>query len=208
MVEVNSSKLIFLDDYISPEKYTLIDSGVNSFIIPNKGEENNIYKNLSRAPHVTVLYKKDIPTYWHYARSRRVTPIFVTSDLGYRIILQRDKDFELGDHGYNNSIIEMHPFFIAYGPAFKQGYQSKPFSIVHIYSLMCHILDIIPAANDGSLSPVSQLLYHQDTNNYVPLIVVVSTAALILMIMTYGVVRRLWKKSYRFSRIYDLESYS
>ena len=209
MGEVDSNRLVYLDDYISSDKYTLVDSGVNSFIIPHQGEEENIYKNLSQAPHMTVFHKKDIPGYWHYANNRRVTPIFVTSDFGYRIVRNvKDKDFERGDHGYNNSIKEMHPFFIAHGPAFKQGYQSKPFSIVDIYSLMCHILDITPAPNDGNFEAVSQMMLQSKPSNYVLFIVAIVVATLILVIMISGLIRNLRKRSYRFSRIRDQDPYS
>jgi ectonucleotide pyrophosphatase/phosphodiesterase family protein 5 len=209
MGEVDSNRLVYLDDYILSDKYTLVDSGVNSFIIPHQGEEENIYKNLSQAPHLTVFHKKDIPVYWHYANNRRVTPIFVTGDFGYRIVRNvKDKDFELGDHGYNNSIKEMHPFFIAHGPAFKQGYQSKPFSIVDIYSLMCHILDITPAPNDGNFEAVSQMMLQSKPSNYVLFIVAIVVATLILVIMISGLIRNLRKRSYRFSRIRDQDPYS
>ena len=207
MAEVNVNNTIFLDDYISADKYTLVDSSVNSFIIPHEGEKENIYQNLSQVPHTTVFYKEDIPAYWHYANNRRVTPIFMTSDLGYRIVknIASIKEDTHGDHGYNNSIKEMHPFFIAHGPAFKQGYKSKPFSIVHIYSLMCHILDITPAPNDGNFSAVSQMLHETDTSSYVLLVIAVVVATLILIIMMYGLIRNLHKRSNQFSRIENLE---
>jgi predicted AlkP superfamily pyrophosphatase or phosphodiesterase len=207
MAEVASNKIIFLDDYISADKYNLVDSDVNSFIIPHEGEEKNIYQNLTKAPHLTVFYKEDIPAYWHYANNRRVTPIFVTSDLGYRIFKNKGSiKGELGAHGYNNSIKEMHPFFIAHGPAFKQGFQSKPFSIVHIYPLMCYILGITPAPNDGNLSAVSQLLHpHESTaSSYVLVVIVMAIATLILIIMTYGLVKNHRKRNL-FSRFEDLD---
>ncbi|XP_028393102.1 ectonucleotide pyrophosphatase/phosphodiesterase family member 5-like [Dendronephthya gigantea] len=189
MADVNSSKFVFLDDYISNDTYTLVDSAVNSFIIPHEGEKQNIYKNLSKAPHITTFYKEDIPKYWHYANNRRVTQIFVTSELGYRIARNvKDVDNDLGNHGYNNSIKEMHPFFIAYGPVFKQGYQSEPFSIVHIYSLMCYILGVTPAPNDGNLKAVSQMLRSKSNpSKYALFISMMVVAGLLVIMMVYGV---------------------
>ena len=205
---MNSSNIIFLDDYILANTYTLVDSGVNSFIIPHKGEENNIYQNLTKAPHLTAFHKEDIPAYWHYANNRRVTPIFVASDLGYRVFKNKANiDISLGNHGYNNSIKEMHPFFIAHGPAFKQGFQSKPFSIVHIYPLMCKILGITPAPNDGNFSAVSQLLRQPDSvhsSTYTLVVIAMVIATLVLIVMTYGLVRNL-KRRHQFSIIDDLD---
>lgn len=198
MADVNPRKFIYLDDYISRDKYTLVDGGVNAFIIPHKGEKQNIFKNLSRAPHITTFYKEDIPKCWHYGNNRRVTQIFVTSELGYRVARNiTDVNNELGNHGYNNSIKEMHPFFIAHGPVFKQGYQSEPFSIVHIYSLMCHILGVNPAPNDGNLKAVSQMLQSQSNpSNYALFISMMVVAVLMIMLMVYGVCVKLRERSH------------
>ena len=54
----------------------------------------------------------------------------------------------------------MHPFFVAHGPAFKKNYVAKPFNIVDILPLMCHILDIDAPVNiDGSLERVEHVLF-------------------------------------------------
>ena len=207
MADVSPKRYVYLDDYISPDSYTLVDSGINAYIIPHKNETQNIYNNLTKAPHVTVFYKEDIPGYWHYANNRRVTPIFVASDLGYRIIKNATyNNMERGSHGYNNSIKEMHPFFIAYGPAFKQGYQSKPFSIVNIYSLMCHLLDITPRPNDGNLAAVSHLL-REESNNVILYIIAMIFSGLILIIMIYGLIANYRKRTYRFSRVPVVDVY-
>ena len=65
---------------------------------------------------------------------------------------------EKGNHGYNNSFPDMHPFFIAMGPSFKKGYAIDTFDNVDIYPLMCVILGIKPAPNNGSLKNVQSLL--------------------------------------------------
>ena len=52
----------------------------------------------------------------------------------------------------------MHPIFIAHGPHFKQQYTGRQFNSVDIYELMCHILKVKPAKNDGSLRNVEHIL--------------------------------------------------
>ena len=52
----------------------------------------------------------------------------------------------------------MHPIFIARGPAFRTGYVAEPFEVVDIYPLMCRILDLTPAVNDGSLNRIKHIL--------------------------------------------------
>jgi hypothetical protein len=63
-----------------------------------------------------------------------------------------------GVHGYLNSESSMHPFFIAFGPRFKQNANVTTFSIVDIYPLMCEILGVEPGPNNGSLANVAALL--------------------------------------------------
>jgi len=52
----------------------------------------------------------------------------------------------------------MHGIFIAKGPSFKSAYTDKAFSSIHLYELMCEILDIPAAANDGDLKETERFL--------------------------------------------------
>ena len=57
-----------------------------------------------------------------------------------------------GMHGYNPDNINMHAIFYAYGPKFKKGIQIDTFELIHIYPMLCEILEIIPYENiDGKL---------------------------------------------------------
>lgn len=63
-----------------------------------------------------------------------------------------------GDHGYNNSLPDMHPFFMATGPAFRVNHTVETFKNVDVYPLICNILGIEPAPNNGSMDIVQSLL--------------------------------------------------
>jgi hypothetical protein len=52
----------------------------------------------------------------------------------------------------------MHALFVAAGPAFRSGAVVQPFQNIHLYNLMCAILKLRPAPNDGSRDSVSALL--------------------------------------------------
>jgi len=52
----------------------------------------------------------------------------------------------------------MHPIFIAHGPAFKKGYKAEPFESVDLYPLLCHLMDIEPRPNNGSLEAIKHIL--------------------------------------------------
>ena len=66
--------------------------------------------------------------------------------------------FTEGNHGYNNSLPSMHPLFIAMGPSFKKNASVEIFNNVDVYPLMCHILKLTPAPNNGTLDVVKHLL--------------------------------------------------
>lgn len=57
-----------------------------------------------------------------------------------------------GDHGYHNTEMDMKTIFRAFGPNFKKDFLSEPFDSIHIYPLMCKLLEIQPAPHNGSLS--------------------------------------------------------
>ena len=52
----------------------------------------------------------------------------------------------------------MHPFFVAMGPGFREGAEVTTFDNVDVYPLMCHLLGLHPAPNNGSLDAIRSLL--------------------------------------------------
>ena len=43
----------------------------------------------------------------------------------------------------------MHGIFVAHGPAFRRGAKSEAVENIHVYNLLCAILQLQPASNDG-----------------------------------------------------------
>lgn len=63
-----------------------------------------------------------------------------------------------GDHGFNNQEMDMKMIFRAFGPDFKKNFLAEPFDSVSIYPLMCKLLGVNPAPNNGSLSDTQAML--------------------------------------------------
>ena len=63
-----------------------------------------------------------------------------------------------GNHGYDNRVSDMRPIFLASGPDIKRNFSSKVFQSVDIYPLICEVLEIRPAPNNGSLAAVLPML--------------------------------------------------
>ena len=117
--------------------------------------------------HTTCWRKKDIPDRLHYKQGARVAPIVCTSDLGWMMTsreryetLKKRADFGRirGAHGYDNRYQEMQATFIAHGRNFKKNRIIEPFENIEIYNIMCEILGLVPAKNDGDLSRVENML--------------------------------------------------
>jgi hypothetical protein len=62
----------------------------------------------------------------------------------------------------------MFPIFIGHGPGFKQNFTIKSFRNVDIYPLMCLLLGINPASNNGSIENVIDMIVYNkiDTSKY------------------------------------------
>ena len=65
-----------------------------------------------------------------------------------------------GDHGGDNLVESMHPVLVARGPAFKKNYTTGSLKIhsVDVYSLMCFLLNLKPAENNGTFDNIKNLI--------------------------------------------------
>lgn len=66
--------------------------------------------------------------------------------------------FLVGNHGYDNRLLAMHPIFLAHGPAFRKNVSKQAMNSTDLYPLMCHLLGLEPLPSNGSLDNVKDLL--------------------------------------------------
>ncbi|XP_013379790.1 ectonucleotide pyrophosphatase/phosphodiesterase family member 5-like [Lingula anatina] len=209
MTTVSDEKIVYLDKYADPACYQAVGYGAFGNIIPVEGKEKEVYQNLSKAPHLHVYLKKDVPEDYHYKHNRRIQPIVVEPDLGWFFFPNSSQKLDIkGQHGYNNSLRDMHPYFIAHGPAFKKGFLSKEFNNVDIYPLMCKLLEIKPSNPvNGSLDNVNHLLTGANSSmdttllTYAIMIVFVATIAGVFSIFACRQQHRYHKVILRHSRV-------
>lgn len=164
MTATSDDRVIFLDDYINLEDVLMVEWSPLAMIRPNAGKEEAIYAQLYQAhPNMAVYRKEEVPERFHYRNHRRITPLVCLADEGWSISSRGYAEthpgaYDGGTHGYDNRLKSMHATFIASGPAFKDGLVVDSFENVHLYELMCHILNLDPADNDGSLDSVGMML--------------------------------------------------
>jgi predicted AlkP superfamily pyrophosphatase or phosphodiesterase len=169
MTPVNLRQTTFLDDYFDfglADKILWTNEIVQIF--PNPGKTDEIFSKINNLKHAACWKKADIPDRLKYKDGPRVAPIICSSEEGWMTTSRKryeewmegvdDPDKPRGGHGYDNRYQSMQATFIAHGEAFKRGYTAEPFENIHIYSLMCRILGLTPAKNDGNFDAVRDML--------------------------------------------------
>uniref|UniRef100_A0AAY5L384 SMB domain-containing protein n=1 Tax=Esox lucius TaxID=8010 RepID=A0AAY5L384_ESOLU len=63
-----------------------------------------------------------------------------------------------GDHGYDNKINSMQTIFLGYGPTFKFKTKVPVFENIELYNVMCDLLGLKPAPNNGTHGSLNHLL--------------------------------------------------
>ncbi|KAK3776747.1 hypothetical protein RRG08_040313 [Elysia crispata] len=166
MAETDSdTKLIDLRDYVNSTLVkNVVQQGALAHLIPQPGKTQDLVDALKDVEHMRVLVKEDnTPERLHYKDHSRIQPVVLLADEGWTISengtwRRLNMVRFLGDHGYDNILNSMRPIFVARGPAFKQNAVVESIDTVDIYPLMCHLLNIEPAPNNGSLQRAATLL--------------------------------------------------
>jgi len=62
-------------------------------------------------------------------------------------------------HGYDPSLNSMHSIFMAYGPEIKSNFQVDSFENIHIYPLLCKLLEIKPSKeSEGEIQVLGKIV--------------------------------------------------
>lgn len=124
-------------------------------VYPKPGREREVEQALLR-PHARMSChrREDMPARWRYGTHPRVPPILCQAVPPYVIALalpaQRPARAKLGGHGYDPALAEMRALFIGHGPAFRPGARLERADAVDVYPLLCRLLGIEAAPNQGN----------------------------------------------------------
>ncbi|CAH8532565.1 unnamed protein product [Schistosoma turkestanicum] len=175
MVNVSSDKVIYLHDYIKPDEYMSAPklSAEIWTIWPKPGiTAQSLYDKLKdRHCRLNVYLKEQLPSRFYYTSSDRIGPVIMYADLGWTIIADRYSGIKLknkGSHGYDPDNKEMSPFLLAMGPLIAKGQTRKlkeTIKLIDLYSLICLMLNLKPAPNNGSVDRVLPLLRYGSMAN-------------------------------------------
>jgi len=168
--------LIVLSDHgmgpVSPDKYINVRAVIPDRMISSitggnpvysvnakEGKLDSILLLLKNVNGLKAWKKSDLPAKWNYGTNPRIPEILIVADSSWSLGTRSDaSSITGGAHGYDNYNSDMSAIFYATGPAFKKNFKIKELNNVDIYNLICRILDIEPAKNDGNPGHIKGLL--------------------------------------------------
>lgn len=158
MAALSPERVIVLDNYIDVATVDVIDWTPVLGVSPKDGDVEKLYAALKgKHPNLQVFRKHEIPAEYGIAGHPRLPPVIGIADEGWHITSAREvKRWGAGQrrppggtHGYDARARSMLGLFMAAGPRLHSGAVVKPFENIHVYELMCAIIGITPAKNDG-----------------------------------------------------------
>ena len=166
MTAVADDRLIFLDDYVDMSLIDVVESGALLQAAPRTGTVDALYRQLrGRHPHLAIYRREQVPDHLHYRHNPRIQPIVGILDEGWTITTHQaearrkpDAKPRRGAHGYDTRLRSMHGLFVAAGPPIRRGLVVAPFENVHIYNLLCAVLKLTSARNDGNPAVIRRFL--------------------------------------------------
>lgn len=164
MVATSPERLIAIDDFVDVERANVIDWSPVLALWPSDEDLDDVYTALLGAhPRLAVYRREEVPERFHYREHRRIPPIIGIAEAGWSIstsayVERHPERFAGGNHGYDNRLPVMGAVFLAAGPGIRRAGAVGPLENIHLYELMCHLLGLEPAANEGRLEAVEHLL--------------------------------------------------
>lgn len=167
MAALSRDRMIVVDDYIDPATADIIDWAPVLGLSPKDGDVEKMYAALKdKHPHLQVYRRDEIPAVYGLAGHPRVPPIIGVADDGWYITSRtetarwdrHERDSPGGTHGYDAGAKSMQGLFIGAGPRFRSGVVVAPFENIHLYNLMCELMDIQPSPNDGDEAVAARML--------------------------------------------------
>uniref|UniRef100_A0A8C7YXU2 Ectonucleotide pyrophosphatase/phosphodiesterase 2 n=1 Tax=Oryzias sinensis TaxID=183150 RepID=A0A8C7YXU2_9TELE len=113
--------------------------------------------------HFKPYLKQHLPKRLHYANNRRIEDVHLLMEKKWQIARKtpekpRTRCGFFGDHGFDNKITSMRTIFIGHGPSFKFQKMVPEFENIELYNIMCDLLGLKPAPNNGTHGSLNDML--------------------------------------------------
>jgi predicted AlkP superfamily pyrophosphatase or phosphodiesterase len=157
MAGQSPDRVVFLDDLVDLSLVTVEATGPYAGVRPKPGVDARALVAGMRTkapPTVRVFLREEMPARLHYDRGNRIPPILVLADTGWCVEQKTGwpalrARYNRGNHGWDPAAPEMGALFLAHGPAFRSGAVVREAENTDVYNLLCAVLGLTPAPNDG-----------------------------------------------------------
>ena len=167
MAALAPERVVFLDDAapaFAADAERVI-WGATTLVWPAPGRLDALHAALSTLDHVRV-YRRDapeaaggVPERLHFRDNPRIAPLVLVADEGWALTTRADpRTPRGGTHGFDVDVPSMAGLFVAHGPAFRSGAAVAEVRTVDVYGVLCRVLGIVPAPNDGDAAAAGALL--------------------------------------------------
>ncbi len=164
MSPTSQDRTLLLDDYVDLDDVRLTATNPIAMMEPRDGTPvDSVVTALDAAPHLSAYRRGALPDTFRFDDHRRIPSVVAVAE--NRWALSTRAQFEEtpgrmdgGTHGYDPRTENMHTLLLAHGPAFRSSATVEQLSLLHLYELMCALLEIEPAPNDGRLEAARSLL--------------------------------------------------
>lgn len=170
MTATSLERTLILDELIDLKSVQVDADGSAVALRPIEEDPAALVRRFAGVPNVRAYRTEDLPPHLHLRGNPRIAPVWVLPDEGWHLVtratferLKRrfsEKGYLAGDHGYDPKLPSMRGIFIAHGPAFRRGVELPEAENIHLYNLMCAVLRLKPASNDGDDRLVRTALKH------------------------------------------------
>ncbi|XP_042219889.1 venom phosphodiesterase-like [Homarus americanus] len=120
-----------------------------------------------KRPQLRAYGKTELPVRFHFGDNRRIETIVLDLDDGWTTAIKSNWSLK-GQHGYDNYYKKMNALFLATGPDFKEKTEITSFQNIELYNLMCHLVGVTPAPNNGTLGSLYHILAKPPPYPFVP----------------------------------------
>ncbi|XP_030644824.1 ectonucleotide pyrophosphatase/phosphodiesterase family member 2 [Chanos chanos] len=168
MEEAHCDKTEYLSSYgLNPNDFSLIQGSSGRLRPRNRNmsyDPKETVANLTcKMPnqHFTPYLKQHLPKRLHYANNRRIEDVHLLMERKWRVAMVKP-EYRMcgffGDHGFDNKMDSMQTIFLGYGPSFKFRTQVPVFENIELYNVMCDLLGLTPAPNNGTHGSLNAML--------------------------------------------------
>jgi predicted AlkP superfamily pyrophosphatase or phosphodiesterase len=159
MTSTSADRVILLEEVIDRSTVQIDAEGSALALRPLDGDATALVRAFQDVRHVKAYRVEDLPDYFQLRGNDRIAPVWVLPDEGWHVVTRptferlrnnyRATGYLQGDHGYDPALPTMQGVFIAHGPAFRRGVRHPSVENIHVYNLLCAVLGLKPAKNDG-----------------------------------------------------------